>query len=75
MEPMKRTGYCTALILCIFLLTTFNGRAQDSLRYSLGLQDVVTLAIEQSADLKYAQNSMSGITGGIRILKHIICQN
>ncbi|MGE5449263.1 MAG: TolC family protein [Bacteroidales bacterium] len=54
---MKRTGIIIAVICCISLMTAFNGLAQDSLRYRLGLQDVVTLAIEQSAELKYAQNT------------------
>jgi hypothetical protein len=31
-------------------------KAQDSIKYSLELQDVVSLAIEQSSSVKYAQN-------------------
>ena len=31
--------------------------AQDTIQYSLNLQDVVSLAIEQSSDVKYAQNT------------------
>lgn len=54
---MKRKLNLTTVIFCTFLMTAFIGRAQDSIKYSLGLQDVVTLAIEQSAEVKYAQNT------------------
>lgn len=40
-----------------FLMFPFlNTAAQDTIKYSLDLQDVVSLAIEQSSAVKYAQN-------------------
>ncbi|MGE5428558.1 MAG: TolC family protein [Methylococcaceae bacterium] len=53
---MKRTGNTTAIIFCFLLLTVFNGWTQDTIKYNLSLQDVVSLAIEKSIDFKYAQN-------------------
>lgn len=45
-----------AISISILLVLALNGKAQDTIKYSLSLKDVVTLAIEQSSDLKYAQN-------------------
>jgi len=46
----------TGIIVCISMILASGVRAQDSIQYSMQLNDVVSLAIEQSADLKYAQN-------------------
>lgn len=43
----------TGIFIMISILSV---EAQDSIRYSLSLQDVVALAIEQSSAVKYAQN-------------------
>ncbi len=44
-------------IVTYFLMFPFlNTAAQDTIKYSLDLQDVVSLAIEQSSAVKYAQN-------------------
>lgn len=44
------------IIVCFVMISFLNGFAQDSIQYSLELQDVVSLAIEQSSAIKYAQN-------------------
>lgn len=44
------------IIVCLLMIHSLSIRAQDTIRYSLGLQDVVSLAIEQSSAVKYAQN-------------------
>jgi len=54
---MKSRINISALLFCISLALAFQGKAQDTIKYSLSLQDVVSLAIEQSAELKYAQNT------------------
>lgn len=46
----------TGIMVCFILISFSNAAAQDSIQYSLGLQDVVALAIEQSSAIKYAQN-------------------
>jgi outer membrane protein len=44
-------------IIFLFFMIHFLGiQAQDSIKYSLDLQEVVSLAIEQSPSIKYAQN-------------------
>jgi len=52
MKKIRLTG----IIVCISMILAPSVRAQDSIQYALQLNDVVSLAIEQSADLKYAQN-------------------
>jgi len=54
---MKRRLNLSSFLFCVSMALAFNGATQDTIKYSLSLQDVVTLAIEQSADLKYAQNT------------------
>lgn len=44
------------IIVCFLMIPFWSVRAQDTIRYSLDLQDVVSLAIEQSSAVKYAQN-------------------
>lgn len=44
-------------IVCVLMIPYLNAGAQDVLKYGLGLKDVVSLAIEQSSAVKYAQNS------------------
>jgi outer membrane protein TolC len=43
-------------VLGFFLILLSNVRAQDTIQYTLDLQSVVSLAIEQSSDIKYTQN-------------------
>ena len=47
----------TLFIICISMMFVQGVDAQDTIQYSLSLQDVVLLAIEQSSEVKYAQNT------------------
>ena len=47
----------TAIIVFISMILLSGVSAQDTIQYSLDLQNVVLLAIEQSYDVKYAQNT------------------
>ncbi|MBC8005814.1 MAG: TolC family protein, partial [Verrucomicrobia bacterium] len=53
---MNKRVSLPAIGIFIFVMMAFSAKAQDSINYRLSLRDVVTLAIEQSSDLKYAQN-------------------
>jgi len=44
------------IVIFLFMIPFVPVKAQDSIKYSLELQDVVSLAIEQSSSVKYAQN-------------------
>lgn len=44
------------VVVCLLFVTTNQAKAQDTIKYSLSLSDVVNLAIEQSPAVKYAQN-------------------
>ena len=44
------------IILCFLMIPLLSVQAQNTERYSLDLQDVVSMAIEQSPSVKYAQN-------------------
>ena len=44
------------IVIFLFMIPFVPVMAQDSIKYSLELQDVVSLAIEQSSSVKYAQN-------------------
>ena len=44
------------IVIFLFMVPFVPVKAQDSIKYSLELQDVVSLAIEQSSSVKYAQN-------------------
>lgn len=44
------------IIVCFFMIPNLSVSAQDSLKYRFDLQDVISLAIEQSPSIKYAQN-------------------
>src|SRR5665648_95411 len=46
----------SGIIICFLMISFLSSRAQDTIGYSLELQDVVSLAIEQSSAVKYAQN-------------------
>ncbi|MFA5330645.1 MAG: TolC family protein [Prolixibacteraceae bacterium] len=54
-----RLNYILAIagIFFFLLVPDLSSRAQDTLKYSLALKDVVSLAIEQSSAVKYAQNT------------------
>ncbi len=52
---IKIAGF-TAITFCFFLFQAIQVEAQDSIRYKLDLQDVVSLAIEQSSSVKNVQN-------------------
>lgn len=54
---MNRKVNSWAVIVLISMMFAQGVNAQDTIRYSLDLEDVVTLAIEQSSDVKYAQNT------------------
>jgi hypothetical protein len=54
-QLIKKTSL-TGIIVYISMILPSGVYAQDSIRYALQLHDVVSLAIEQSSDLKYAQN-------------------
>jgi len=56
MERFSIKWSFSGIIVCLFMISSLVMRAQDTIKYSLDLHDVVTMAIEQSADLKYAQN-------------------
>ncbi len=57
MKRQYHQMYTYGIAVCFFLILHFNVQAQETLKYSLGLKDVVSLAIEQSSAVKYAQNS------------------
>lgn len=55
MSPFsKKIGFTGIIVFISMVHSLVYG--QDSVRYSLQLQDVVSLAIEHSSDIKYAQN-------------------
>lgn len=53
---MNKKMSLPAICITVLLMLAVNVRAQDTIKFSLSLNDVVTLAIEQSSDMKYAQN-------------------
>lgn len=53
---MRKKISLQAIGIFIFVCMAFRAQAQDSINYRLSLREVVSLAIEQSSDLKYAQN-------------------
>ena len=46
----------SGIIVCLLMIPSMSVHAQDTIRYSLSLEDIVSLAIEQSSSVKYAQN-------------------
>jgi outer membrane protein TolC len=56
MKRKIKTVIPAGLIVCFILISGLKSSAQDTLKYSLDLQDVVSLAIEQSPAVKYTQN-------------------
>jgi outer membrane protein TolC len=52
---IKKNGW-PFIAVCLLMFSAFSTKAQDTIKYSLDLQDVVALAIEQSPAVKYAQN-------------------
>jgi hypothetical protein len=57
MKRYSKNWNISAIIVCLFMISFLNIQAQDTIKYSLNLHDVVSLAIEQSSDVKYAQNT------------------
>ena len=57
MERLITKRSFSGIIVCLFMISSLITRAQDTIKYSLNLHDVVTMAIEQSSDVKYAQNT------------------
>lgn len=57
MNPVIKKVKLTVIIVFISTMFISSVKAQDTILYSLNLQDVVSLAIEQSSDVKYAQNT------------------
>jgi outer membrane protein TolC len=57
MKPMDRKMSLAGILVFISMILVPVAKAQDTIKYSLDLQDVVSLAIEQSSDVKYAQNT------------------
>ena len=56
MKRIVRIVSLSTIIFCFLMVSIFHVRAQDTLQYSLDLKDVVSLAIEESPSIKYAQN-------------------
>ena len=56
MKPTNRLRSFSGILVFISVAIAPGIKAQDTIQYSLDLQDVVSLAIEQSYDVKYAQN-------------------
>jgi len=56
MNRIIRILSLSVIIFCLMMITVLNVKAQDTIKYSLDLQDVVSLAIEESPSIKYAQN-------------------
>lgn len=54
---MKNNRKRLAIVFYISMALAFSAKAQDTIKYTLSLDDVVALAIEQSAEVKYAQNN------------------
>lgn len=46
----------SGIVVCFLMMPLLDLQAQDSIKYSLRLSDVISLAIEQSPSVKYAQN-------------------
>ncbi len=57
MKRKSRKIYFYGIFICFYMIPYLNVQAQEAVKYSLGLKDVVSLAIEQSSSVKYAQNS------------------
>lgn len=57
MKPLIKKIKFSVIIVSILISFVHVAFAQDTIQYSLNLQDVVSLAIEQSSDVKYAQNT------------------
>src|SRR5664279_2966475 len=57
MKQFRTKWSFSVTIVCLFMISFLSVRAQDTIKYSLDLHDVVSLAIEQSSDVKYAQNT------------------
>jgi len=57
MKPLIKKIKLAAFGVFVSIILVQSIVAQDTIQYSLTLQDVVSLAIEQSADVKYAQNT------------------
>lgn len=48
--------FVRGVVFCFLMMSFAELRAQDSIKYSLDLSEVISLAIEQSPSVKYAQN-------------------
>lgn len=56
MKRLFEMNIFKGIIVCFLMAPFTEMKAQDSLQYSLDLGEVISLAIEQSASVKYAQN-------------------
>lgn len=56
MSPLMKKIRLSGIIVFSSMMLLSSVKAQDTIQYSLKLEDVVSLAIEQSYDVKYAQN-------------------
>jgi outer membrane protein len=56
MERFTKMTSLQGIIFCFLMIPFLSSQAQDSMKYSLDLHDVVSLAIEQSPSVRYAQN-------------------
>lgn len=56
MKPINKKLSLSGAIICLLMISFLNVFAQDEVGYNLRLQDVVSLAIEKSSSVKYAQN-------------------
>ncbi|MBV5314505.1 MAG: TolC family protein [Prolixibacteraceae bacterium] len=56
MKRIVRILSLSTIIFCFLMISVTHVQAQDTLQYSLDLKDVVSLAIEESPSIKYAQN-------------------
>ena len=56
MERINKKLSLSGITVCLLMISLISVRAQDTIRYKLELQSVVSLAIEQSPAAKYAQN-------------------